>query len=289
MIIDCHYHLDETMLKAEDLISKMNEAGVDKIALMALVCEPLPEIPPILTKLIQFLLYNKPLRGIGKIFSANFTKDGSINILNKPYKIYSEFDNASVFNMIKRYPDRFYGWIFVNPAGNTDPVKEIDKWAKTRGAVGIKAHPFWNRYAPVKLVPAAECAVRMNKPMLIHAGFNEHGNFMELINMVPELKLILAHAAFPCYSDSWKLIRERKNVYVDLSATAYVGEKITRDVVDYLGADRCLFGTDGPYGFHGVDGKYDYGYIKKRLGRIFPEEKTRRLILGENFAKIAGI
>jgi predicted TIM-barrel fold metal-dependent hydrolase len=60
-------------------------------------------------------------------------------------------------------------------------------------------------------------------------------------------------------------------------------------VVEYLGADRCLFGTDGPYGLHGADGTYDYGLIKIRIEQLFPVEKERRLILGEKFARITGL
>jgi len=53
-----------------------------------------------------------------------------------------------------------------------------------------------------------------------------------------------------------------KNVYVDLSQTSYVSERATRDVVAYLGVERCLYGTDGPFGFHGGDGLFDYDFLK---------------------------
>jgi predicted TIM-barrel fold metal-dependent hydrolase len=289
MIIDCHYHHDERMLKTDDLTARMDQAGVNKIALIACMCDPLPETPPIVIKMLHFLLTHASLRGIGKATAANFTKDGAINILGKIYNIYPDPENKPVFAMTKKYPGRFHGWLFVNPRGKNDPLKEINTWIKTPGCIGIKAHPFWHRYPPKELLPVAEQAVKLKKPLLIHLGFNEHGDFLELVNTFPELKLLLAHAAFPCYSDIWKIIRERKNVYVDLSATAYVGEKIARDVVDYLGAGRCFYGTDGPYGPHTADGKFDYGYLKRRIEKLFPEEKTRKLLLGENFAKFAGI
>ena len=69
----------------------------------------------------------------------------------------------------------------------------------------------------------------------------------------------MAHTGFPGYSDTWREIKKRKNVFVDLSQTSYVGPRTLRAAVEYLGADRCLFGTDGPYGFHGPDGTIDYG------------------------------
>jgi uncharacterized protein len=289
MIIDSHYHLDERMLKTDDLIAKMDESGVNRIALIASMVDPLPETPPILIRMLQFLLTHRSLRILGKTTAANFTNDGSINILGKIYKIYPDPDNQSVFNMINKHPDRFCGWVFVNPHGKNDPLKEINTWAKSPGCIGIKAHPFWHRYNPSELLPVAEQAVRLKKPLLLHLGFNDHGDILELIKKFPDLKLHLAHAAFPCYADTWKIIRDKKNICVDLSATAYVGEKITRDVVDYLGADRCFFGTDGPYGPHATDGKFDYGYLKRRIEKLFPSAKTRQSILGENFAKFAGI
>jgi predicted TIM-barrel fold metal-dependent hydrolase len=289
MVIDCHYHHEERMLKVEDLIARMDGAGVDRVALIASMTDPLPETAPILIRLLQFLLTHRSLRGVGKALAANFTEDGSIKILNKSFRICSDPDNESVSKTIEKHPEKFYGWVFVNPRGKNDPIAELEKWIKYPGFLGVKAHPFWHRYAPSELIPVAERAVRLNKPFLIHVGFHEHGDIHELLNTFPELKLILAHAAFPSYADTWKIIRDKKNVYVDLSAAAYVGERITRDVVGYLGADRCFFGTDGPYGPHAADGKYDYGFIKRRIEKLFPDDKTRRLLFGENFIKMAGI
>ncbi|MBN2160822.1 MAG: amidohydrolase family protein [Spirochaetes bacterium] len=289
MVVDCHCHLDERMLKTDELIERMERAGVDRNAIIATVVDPLPETPPVLINMLHFLLRRSYLRDMGKMFCANLTDDGGINILGKTYTIYSDPDNKSVFDAVKSYPDKFYGWVFVNPRGKNDPIQEIQKWIDTPGCVGIKAHPFWHRYPPAELLPVAEMAVRLKKPLLIHVGFKEHGDFMILSDRFPELKLLLAHAGFPCYGDTWKIIKERKNICVDLSATAYVGEKIARDVVAYLGADRCFYGTDGPYGPCTPDEKYDYGYLKRRIEKLFPDEKTKSMILGENFMRFAGI
>lgn len=289
MVIDCHYHLDERMLGTDDLIARMDRAGVDKIALIPTMVDPLPETPPVLIAMLHFQLRRRYLRGIGKLFCANFTDDGGINILGKTYAIYPDPDNRPVFDVVKKHPSKFYGWVFVNPHGKNDPLKEIKKWAGHPGFVGIKAHPFWHRYPPAELLPVAETAVRLGKPLLIHLGFNEHGDFMTLSDRLPELRLLLAHAAFPFYADTWRIIKERKNICVDLSATAYVGETIARDAVTFLGADRCFFGTDGPYGPCTPDEKFDYGYLKRRIERLFPEEKMRKKLLGENFIQFVGL
>jgi uncharacterized protein len=289
MIIDCHYHHKENMLLTKDLMVKMDEAGVDRIALIADLCDPIPPTPQALISLLQFFLKHRSVRGIGEALAANFTKDGSLNILGKIYKIYPDPDNEPVFAMTAKYPERFYGWVFVNPRGSKDPVAEINRWSRAPGFIGIKAHPFWHRYPTAELVPAAEMAVRLKKPLLVHLGFGDHGDIPALADAFPELKLLLAHAAFPCYADSWKIIRDRKNICVDLSAAVYVGETIARDVVEYLGVDRCLYGTDGPFGHNGADGLFDYGFLRRRIDTLFPDEITRKKLLGENFARLAGL
>jgi hypothetical protein len=43
MIIDCHYHLDERLLGREELLQRMDEAGVEKTALMGALVDPFPD------------------------------------------------------------------------------------------------------------------------------------------------------------------------------------------------------------------------------------------------------
>ncbi len=79
------------------------------------------------------------------------------------------------------------------------------------------------------------------------------------------------------------------NVYLDVSQTSYVSENATREAVAYLGPERLLFGTDGPYGFHDRQGRYDYGFIKRRIERLFSDDGVRGRLLGGNFAELVGI
>ena len=84
-------------------------------------------------------------------------------------------------------------------------------------------------------MPVAAKASQAGLPLLIHAGFAAHGDFMPLVHEIPGLKLILAHAGFPAYADTWPVIQDYKNVYVDLSADAYVDGKVSQQAVDFLG------------------------------------------------------
>jgi len=289
MIIDCHYHLEERVVTVDRLMNEMNKAGVDKVALMGSIIGPFAEPPQLLIGALQILLEHSFSRKLGKLFINNFTDRGEIIILGKPYPLETDPDNEKVFNTVKKYPDKFLGWIFVNPRGGKNQVEEFEKYKNEKGFIGVKAHPFWHRFPPVELAPVAERLAKTGKPLLIHAGFGENGNFEALLRKVPDIKLILAHAGFPEYSDTWKKIKPLKNVYLDLSQTSYTSENSTRQAVEMFGADRLFFGTDGPFGFHSADHQYDYGFIMRRIENIFADIKIRRKLLGESFANVAGL
>jgi predicted TIM-barrel fold metal-dependent hydrolase len=289
MVIDCHYHLEERVFSVDRLIGEMQKSGIDKVALMGSMIEPFKEPPVFLINLLQFILEHSLSRGLGKALISNFTDRGEVKILGKPYAIESDPDNEKVFNTVRKHPDKLLGWIFVNPRGKKDQVMEFEKYKDMNGFIGVKAHPFWHHFKPVELAPVAEMLAKTGKPLLIHAGFGEEGNFEALLKKVPNLKLILAHAGFPDYADTWAKIKHLKNVYLDLSQTSYTSEKATRKVVDIIGADRLFFGTDGPYGFHGSDHQYDYGFIKRRIEQIFPDKKIKEKLLGGSFASVVGL
>ncbi|HQJ09821.1 MAG TPA: TatD family hydrolase [Deltaproteobacteria bacterium] len=289
MVIDCHYHLEERVFKKAELLEEMDRAGIARAALMGSIIAPFPEPPKPLLRVLQFILETRQLRGIGKALVANFTPKGEVKILGKPFFIVPDPDNDFVFNAVREHPDRFLGWVFVNPKGRNDQVAEFEKYKDEKGFIGVKAHPFWHHFTPVELLPVAERLAKIGKPLLIHCGYGEEGKFGALLKQVPDLKLILAHTGFPGYSDTWKAVLPWKNVTLDLSQTSYVSERATREAVAYLGADRLIFGTDGPYGFHDEQGRYDYGFIKRRIEKLFPEEAVRRKLLGDNFANLVSL
>lgn len=286
MIIDCHYHFEPWLLTQDRLLKKMCACGVDKVALMGVINEPIPKPPDFLLKILRFALTHRSFRFLAKMLAANFTPEGNIKIPAGVFQLYPDPANEPVFQAVADNPDRFLGWVFVNPKGETNQIQEFNRWKDNLGFIGVKAHPFWHRYPPVELLPVAEQLAKMGKPLLIHAGFGSHGDYDALVQKVPSLKLVLAHAGFPLYFDTWKKIKNNKNVYVDLSQTSYLNDRTTRQAVEYLGVERCLFGTDGPYGVHGNDHLFDYSFIKRRIEKLFPDREIQKKLLGENFLKL---
>jgi predicted TIM-barrel fold metal-dependent hydrolase len=286
LIIDCHYHLERRLLSDDELVQKMDECEVEKVALMGVINEPIPKPPEFLLNILRFALTHSAFRFIAKMLAANFTPEGDIKIPTGTFHLHPDPDNTPVFQAVEEQPDRFLGWVFVNPKGGADQVEEFNRWKDSPGLIGVKAHPFWHRYPPLELFPVAVELAKIGKPLLIHAGFDDHGDYDVLLHKVPDLNLILAHAGFPLYSSAWEKIRRSKNIYVDLSQTSYLDDRTTSQAVDYLGAERCLFGTDGPYGVHGKDHRFDYAFIKRRIERLFPDQDIQKRLLGENFREL---
>lgn len=283
MIIDCHQHLAPDIIPMETIIAQMDKTGIDKIALMAIPCGPTKEPSPFFISVMRFLLMRSWLRPLSKKTITRFTEDGDFRLPTSVIKILKKPDNPLVFEATERYPDRFLAWCMVNPGDNQNALAEYDRWKDHPACVGVKAHPFWHQYALKKLLPVAERLIEKKAPLIVHLGFGDNGDILSFADELPELKIIIAHAGFPCYSDTWKIIKNRKNILVDLSATTYVDEKIMADVASFLGIERCLYGTDGPFGSHNDHKGFDMGLIKRRIEKVFPDKGHQRMILGENF------
>jgi uncharacterized protein len=283
MVIDCHYHHTPDMISTDELITAMDRNGIEKVALMAPMCGPVPEISDFLLALMRACIKRPLLRWLPKKIITKFTKEGNLELPSGIITVCQEPDNGSVFTLADQYPDRFLAWCLVNPNSPIDPAAEYERWENHPACVGVKAHPFWHRYAPMALSSVAGRLVKAGKPLIMHLGFDGHGDVLALSKAFPKLKIILAHAGFPRYKDTWKAIKGMNNIWLDLSATSYVDEAIMKEVVNYLGVDRCLYGSDGPFGSNGADGQFDHGVIKRRIQTIFPDPDIQKSLLGDNF------
>jgi predicted TIM-barrel fold metal-dependent hydrolase len=285
MIIDAHYHLEEQMESVAALLEQMQLNNVNRVALIPKMQEPV-HLKGFIKKagdLLPRLLMSR-LRFLGlMLYNSTVTADGRISTLGKKYLLYHKPDNDYIDNVIQTYPDEFYGWIFVNPKVS-DPLAEVEQWYGRQGWIGVKTHPFWHNY-PVSMLDdvAAFCAEK-NMPLLMHLGSDqENGDYRYLPERHPGLKIIYAHAAVPRFREVWKYAKNKENVFVDLSSSVYMYEKILTGVIEMLGAEKCLYGTDGPYG------NATQSLMLARILRLPLSDHEREKILGRNFLEMINI
>ncbi len=271
------------MLDAARVISKMDSAGVDRIVMIPTMNDPLPETPKRLLSTMRIAMQSKVGRAVAeRVHRTTLDREGNLKLGGKVYGIYARPDNKSVANLVTAHPKRFLGWIFLNPRNNPGVLEELERWRHVPGMIGIKLHPHWHDYKTELLRPLLKRAEELKLPALIHFGFGKRGDFRALCAEFPRLLIISAHAGFPFYQDLWLHHRECPNLHVDLSSP-YIDEKLARGAVAAMGPERCLYGTDAPYGFHDQDGSYDYTEIKRWIDRLPVTSAQRDGILGGTF------
>lgn len=290
MIIDMHYHLDERMENMDRLLNQMTQWHVDKIALVPPMVDPF-HVEGVAEKLAHFVrsLLTGFWHPVGKIaYESTVTKSGKFSILGKTYNIDRLPSNEVVAHALAAHPDKFYGWIFINPA-DEDSIAVIEKYAASEGWIGVKCHPFWHQYPVSLLDDAAALCSEKGLPLLIHlGGKKENGDFRHLPEQHPNLKIVYAHAGVPHYQKLWPYAKSQKNVYVDLSSP-YLDEPLRREALKAMGPEKCLYGTDGPFGYPADDGLYDHGAIMAEIDRFPISTKQKEDILGNTFAGLADL
>jgi len=289
MIIDCHAHYEPRILDDQSILKVMDETGVDKTVLISHLTDP-PETKKndFVMAVQRFMFDSNILRPFGiAITKSMYKKSGEWNLwFNKlkkdpqNFSIVQKPDNEGVARMTQQFPDRFLGWIFINPL-TPDALDELDRWGNTPGMIGVKIHPFWHQFPMEKVEAVGRRAEELKVPLLVHLGFGSSGNYEWLIKKFPKLKIIIAHLGVPFYKSLWPDVIRNPNVYMDISSTYHVDEEMVRRAVSEVGAHKCLFGTDSPYAH--VDA---IAQIKNWVQNLCVSNVEKERIFSENFLEL---
>ena len=286
MRVDMHAHLEPRMLAVDALLERMDGAQVDRVALIPTMNDPLPKTPERLLGVMRRLMRRGAGRALAELIHRSLlTPEGDLKLNGEVFQIYARPDNQAVADVVARHPERLMGWIFLNPRNNPGVLDDLERWRQVPGIIGVKLHPHWHDYRVELLGPVLRRAEELGLPVLIHLGFRARGDYRAIAEAYPELRLIAAHAGMPFFDDLWRAARSLKNLHVDLSSP-YLDERLVRDCVAAIGPERCMYGTDGPYGFHAPDGSYDYGEIAGWVERLPVTSKQRDGIFYDHFAAL---
>ena len=201
------------------------------------------DIPGCKRKLVKAM----DLYGIDRVYVS-----GLQNLWSDEKEI--DFLTTAVFGFMQEMPDRIGGAVYVNPKnGNTMDV--IRRAVEDRGFEMIK---LWvNTLADDPSVdPIMTYAESVGVPVLMHAIHDSVRQLptcstgVHVANIAkrhPRTKILMAHFGGNCYHGI-PAVRELPNVWCDMSGPSFHGEELEY-AVEFLGAERILFGTDmpGPY------------------------------------------
>ena len=228
MIIDFHNHLSPSQspyrMEADVYLEAMDEAGVEKAVIL------------------------------GKDYGLSGDKRDD-NLADE--------DTAS---FVKAHPDRFIGFTAVHPDREVKVnLERIDRAANTLGLQGIKLNPASGFYPnDERLYPVYEKASALGLPVVIHMGIKppSEGSRLKYCHPIyiddvavdfPDLKLVVAHAAYPWVEDLVMAGLYAPNVSVDISTLNQIEDVLgypvvlptLQKLVQSLGAARVVFGSDG--------------------------------------------
>ncbi len=262
------------------MLAQMDERGIDRVALIPCMNDPLPETPRRLLAAVRRLL-RSPCHPVARVLAdATITDGGDLRLGGQVHRIYPRPDNAAVAEVLRAHPTRFLGWIFLNPRAAVG-LDELERWRGVPGMIGVKLHPHWHGWRIEEAVPIARRCEELGLPILIHLGFAERGAWRVLADAAPKLRLIFAHAGMPHYDRMWGAIRADRRLAIDVSSP-YLDEALAREAVAAVGPGRVMYGTDAPYGFHDADGAYDYGAIRGWVQRLKAPARDIDRVLGGN-------
>ncbi len=159
-------------------------------------------------------------------------------------------DNDAVLRAVRAYPDRAFGFVYLNPKHTQASLDELNRCVRDGPMVGVKLWVAQHCNAP-ELDPIIARAAELKALIFQHTWIKITGNLpgestpmdlAELATRHPEAMLVCGHTGAD-WEVGVRAIRPHKNVYADL-AGGDPAAGFTETAVRELGAERVLYGSD---------------------------------------------
>jgi predicted TIM-barrel fold metal-dependent hydrolase len=172
--------------------------------------------------------------------------------------------NEFVRDACSRHPDRFWGFASVDPHDEAAP-DVLERAVREYGLKGVKLHPPMQNFYPNdrKLWPIYAKADELGIPVVFHVGTTPFGHMVrldqaypilidEIANDFPTLRIMLTHLGTLWHHESFMLVEKHPQVYIDTASYPYeMIELMTPNLVERIGPDKLIFGTDFPMPYQG--------------------------------------
>jgi predicted TIM-barrel fold metal-dependent hydrolase len=210
-------------------------------------------------------LSTKPDKLVAYMDARNIEWLGLINYLSPQVMGFTEATNDFSASFAAHYPHRFIPFGGVDPPLTSDMAAQMDHLLGELKIKAIKIHPphqLFNvndyLFNPDlrKLAVVYEKCIEYGVPLMVHTGTsvfkgarNRFADPMPVDDVAvdfPDLKIIIAHAGRPLYTDTaFFLLRRHPNVFCDISSTP---PKTLLSHYPWLErvVDKTMFGSDWP-------------------------------------------
>lgn len=165
-----------------------------------------------------------------------------------------ERGNEETMAVVGRYPNRFLGYVVVNPRYPGSLLTELERYRNVPGMQMVKLHPFVHDY-PVtgrKYQPVWEYCQERDVIVLSHTqGADRNCSplmFDTVARTFPRVTILLGHmgVTHQGLDEALEVAAQHDNLYLDITSSFSPFGSIERCVRE-VGADRVLFGSDIPF------------------------------------------
>lgn len=193
-------------------------------------------------------------------------------------------ENDQVLEAIAKFPDRAFGFVYLNPKHVEESLAELDRCVARGPMVGVK---LWvaHRCNAAELDPILKRAGELQAVIFQHTWLKVAGNdpgestpddLVQLAARHPTTPIICGHTGGD-WERGIRTIRASKNLYADLAGSDPVAG-YTEMAVRELGAERVIYGSD-------AGGRSFASQLGKVLGAQIPDA-AKQLILSGNLRRL---
>jgi predicted TIM-barrel fold metal-dependent hydrolase len=297
LIVDFHAHLEEIEGKAptsDDYVAAMDKAGIDKAVIYGVDQANFGQgVDNAWTTLLRGPTAKKKWFPVPREMPS---------VINRSDETISSF--------CRRAPDRLIGFGSISP-DRFRPDLKVEWAVRQLGLKGIKIYPHSGFYPNDKRLDRVyQKCIDLEVPVVIHTGikairmqsirYNDPINVDEVATNFPELNVVMSHCGYPWVEQFLVVAYSNPNIWVDITFLDYIErtfakegltEETIRRLVDLVGTERILWGSEGPslalppFGRHGPDHyEQSMGFLVKRF--TFLSNKDKENILGGNAARL---
>lgn len=216
-----------------------------------------------------------------------------------------DLQNGWFVDWIHAHPDRLLGFASVQPNAGQHAIDQLQR-ALDAGLCGIgemlpQAQNFtfkdesWARIVGIVQQRGLPINIHVTDPLVRGDGVTQPTpleNYLSLASDFPEAKFILAHwgGGLPFYELNPAIAKKLKNITYDTAASPLLYDnRIFRRMVDLIGADRIIYGSDYPLLLYPRDSRQpDFKRFLNEIKESGLSEDESEKILRGNLLRLIG-
>lgn len=200
--------------------------------------------------------------------------------------------NYTAIEFSRKFPGRIFPlvWAMPHTGGVSEEFRRFVQ--ENRSSIyGIKFHPYLNQ-APIDSAlvdPYIKLAAEYSLSVVVHTASTDESSPRRVFNIAvkyPGVRFVLVHLGlYTNHEESIDLIAKQPNLYGD---TTWVLPESTLKLIEKVGIDRIMFGSDSPIsGLDGYSNPVYQTYLKK--WKNFLGAHDYRKLMSGNAVKFFGL